>query len=389
MKTTTLFRALLLTLLMAAMGNGAMAQSDSCAVNVIHTYMNERPIQWDSVEVRVCLPPCEYPYHYQIFKLYWPDTILSNCVTRVDEYVQDSEQELFQSFPNPCMGESSVKLTTRTAGSVTLRVMDMQGRLCCQRTELLPAGEYQLSVTLPYSGVYFVQAETNEGHKVSKVLCAEGRGSGFDIRVESSFCQIEEKVERGGEGLFNMTDYMRITAYITYNGEVMSQVRWVNYDSYYCFNGDSLSLRGSVNVFFGENIACDSFSFEGQVVHIMIATRTCLPFTEYPIGCTVTFYDSTFYAEPSIHFQQLSSTWNFDGWYKYRYFTEFETINGDGGLMCISRMDETLPGNLEDVEWDFPWMRAVVPRSCRIAYIGWCTLYDHRAQCPELMIKEE
>ena len=391
MKTRPFFKPLLLLVLLLAAGGfcqQAKAQEDTCAVNVIHTYMNGVLIPWDSVEVRVCLPPCEYPYHYRIFKMYWPDTILSNCTTGVDEYVQDNEWGLSQNYPNPCMGESSVKLTTRTAGSVKLQVTDMQGRLCCQRTEMLPAGEHQLSVTLPHSGVYFVQAETNDGRETCKVLCSEGKGSSFDIRLSSTSPQLVEKAERGGEGLFNMIDYMRITAYITYNGEVMSQYRWVNYDSYHCFNGDSLYLRGSVNVFFGENIGCDSFSFEGQVVHIMIATRTCLPFTDYPIGCTVNFYDSIFYAEPSIHFQQLSSTWNFDGWYKYRYFPEFDPMYVDG-LMCICRMDEMLPENLEDVEWDFPWMRAVVARSCRIAYIGWCTLYDHTARCPELMIKEE
>ena len=69
--TRTLFQTfLLLTLLMVAGGNSAMAQTDSCAINVIHTYMNGRPIQWDSVEVRVCIPPCQSPYHYRTFMMY-------------------------------------------------------------------------------------------------------------------------------------------------------------------------------------------------------------------------------------------------------------------------------------------------------------------------------
>lgn len=85
--TTTFFRTLLLALLMAA-GNGAMAQTDSCAVNVIHTYMNGRPVQWDSVEVKVNYAP----YHTRTFMMYWPDTLLSNYTengTETAKFVKD------------------------------------------------------------------------------------------------------------------------------------------------------------------------------------------------------------------------------------------------------------------------------------------------------------
>ena len=341
MKTKRIFYPLfLLALLVAAGGFGqqAKAQEDTCAVNVIHTYMNGVLIPWDSVEVRVCLPPCEYPYHYRIFKMYWPDTILSNCTTGVDEYVQDKEWGLSQNYPNPCMGESRLKLTTRTAGRVNLQVMDLLGRLYCQRTEMLPAGEHQLLLTLPHSGVYFVQAETNDGRNVSKVLCAEGSGSGFDIRVSSSSYQIEEKTERGGEGQFGMTDYMQITAYITYNGEVMSNYWAVNYTGE--LDGQTYSSwlynYGSINMGFIQREECEEFTFANRTSHVKVASSMCLPFMDSPVGYNVTFYDSIFYSEPSLHFQNLSSTWQFNGWYKYRYYPAL-------GKLCVCGMDDTLP----------------------------------------------
>jgi hypothetical protein len=342
MKTKRFFQPLfLLALLLVAAGSfgqQAMAQEDTCAVNVIHTYMNGRLVPWDSVEVKVARNVGDSYYLDHSFMMYPPDTILSNCVTGIQEHFFSNGFSLSQNYPNPCAGESRVKLTTRTAGSVKLQVMDLQGRLCCQRTEMLPAGEHQLSITLPHGGVYFVQAETNEGSKVSKVLCTEGRGSGFDIRVMSSSYQIEEKVEKGGEGLFNMTDRMIITAYITYNGEVRSNGWSVNYTSE--LDGEIISEwlynQGSVNIHFNQREECEDFTFANRSSQVIVTSSMCLPFMEYPVGCNVTFYDSTFYSAPELCFQSLSSKWQFNGWYKYRYYPSL-------GKFCVCAMDETLP----------------------------------------------
>ncbi|MDD6581946.1 MAG: T9SS type A sorting domain-containing protein [Bacteroidales bacterium] len=341
MKTRNFFKTLLLLVVMVVVGGFSqqtMAQEDTCAVNVIHTYMNGRLIPWDSVEVKVTRNVGNSYYIDHSFMMYPPDTILSNCVTGIHEHFFSNGFSLSQSFPNPCQGENRVKLTTQTAGSVKLQVMDMQGRLCCQRTGVLPAGEHQLSITLPHSGVYFVQAETDEGRKMSKVLCTEGRGSGFDIRVISSSYQIEEKVEKGGEGLFNMTDRMIITAYITYNGEVRSNGWLVNYTDE--LDGQIISEwlynQGSVNIHFNQRETCEDFTFANKSSQLIVSSSMCLPFMDYPVGCNVTFYDSTFYSVPESCFQSLSSTWQLNGWYKYRYYPSLER-------MCVCGMDETLP----------------------------------------------
>ena len=339
MKTRRIFHPLfLLALLVVAGGFSAKAQEDSCAVNVIHTYMNGRLVPWDSVKVKVCLPPCEYPYHYQTFKMYWPDTILANCATRIDEYVATDKLELSQNYPNPCMGESSVKLTTRMAGSVRLQVMDVQGRLCCQRTETLPAGEHTLSLTFPHSGLYFVTAETADGRETCKVLCSEGKGSAFGIRLSSTSPQLVEKTERGGEGMFGMTDWMLITAYITYNGEVRSNGWIVNYTSE--LDGEVISEwlynRGSVNIHFNQREACEDFTFANRSSQVIVSSHMCVPFMDYPVGCNVTFYDSTFYSVPELCFQNLSYTWQFNGWYKYRYYPVL-------GKLCVCGVEEELP----------------------------------------------
>ena len=386
MKTRKFYQSLfLLTLLVVAGGFSAKAQEDSCAVNVIHTYMNGRLVPWDSVEVRVCMPPCEYPYHYQTFKMYWPDTILANCATRIDEYVAADKLELSQNYPNPCAGESSVKLTARTAGSVRLQVMDVQGRLCCQRTEKLAAGEHTLALTFPHSGLYFVTAETAEGHETCKVLCSEGKGSAFGIRLSSTSPQLVEKAERGGEGLFGMTDRMQITAYITHNGSVMSSGAIdlnCDLDSNGAAHSEWLYHHGAINIHFTEADTCNSFTLAGETFRILVTSNVCQPFTNSPSGCTVTFYDSTFNAVPGVHFGQLSDAWNYEGMYKYRYYPAFERI-------CICGMDEMLPPQ-DITSADDPALvgydlRSLRVTSCDVAYVGQC-LQDTECYEEELMV---
>lgn len=370
----TLFQTLLLlTLLIVAGGNSAVAQTDSCAVNVIHTYMNGRPIQWDSVKVRVQ----DAPNHSHSFMMYWPDTLLRNCPTGIDEYVPAKELGLSQNFPNPCQGESSVKLTTRTPGNVTLQITDLQGRLCCQRTTFLPVGEHLLSFRLPASGFYLVNAQTEKSSDVCKVLCSEGSGSDYEIKVtSSSSCQFVEKAGKGGEGQFNMTDKMLVTAYITYNGSVMSNGWTINYDLE--LDGDFISEwmynYGSINIDFTQVEECDTFSLSGRTFNVIASTHMCLPTMDYPISYRVTFGDSTLYSEPTVFAPYSSSTWQFDGEYKYRYYPE-----DLGGCICIGDINGEMPpehidyyGQLSPYDY---WIRKLDKLTCNEFKLDIFTMY--------------
>lgn len=363
MKTTTFFRILLLVLL-AATGNDAMAQSDSCATNVIHTYMNGRPIPWDSVKVKVQ----DAPYHTHSFMLYWPDTILANCPTDVDEYALDKGAELSQVFPNPCLGTSQVKLNLQNSGMVSVRVMDMQGRICCQKNLNLPTGEHRLSLTLPQSGLFFVQAETDHGSEACKVLCTEGAGSDFDIRLTSTSFQSMEKAgkdSKGGEGQFSMTDKMQITAYITYNGSVLSNGWTINYDLEIDeqFISEWMYNYGSINIGITQVEECDTFSLSGRTFNVIASTHMCLPTMDYPISYRVTFGDSTLYSEPAEFSAYSSSTWRFNGEYKYRYYPE-----DLGGCICIGDINGEMPPEHIDyygqVSPSDYWVRKLDKLSC-------------------------
>ena len=387
MKTLPLFRTLLLVLLLAA-SNGAMAQSDSCVTNVIHTYMNGRLIPWDSVKIKVCEPPCERPYHYHTFMLYWPDTLLTNCTTGIEEYVSAQETELSQVFPNPCAGKSQVKLTIRNSGTVSVSVMDLQGRLCCRKTLQLSSGKHLLSLKFPQSGFYFVQAESTQGSEVCKVLCTEGAGSDFDIRLTSNSFQPTEKIEnagKGGEGLFNMTDKMLVTAYITYNGEVRNKGWVVNYDGN--AHSEWISNNGSINIHFTETSSCDSFTLLNRNFDVIITHSMCLPAMEYPVGYRVTFYDSTFYSEPTALAAYTSSTWYFNGWFKYRYYPE-----DLGGCICIGDINGEMPPEHINDHGQIPytyWVRQLDILSCKEFTLQQFTVSDDSDSNIETLVTDE
>ena len=346
MKTRKIFQSLVLFMLLTVVGGfSAKAQEDTCIVNVVRTYINGRQIPWDSIQLRVDL------YNPSYFTMYPPDTILANCSTGIHESFPSASSSLLQSYPNPCQGECQMKLTTCTAGNVQLQIMDMQGRLCCQRTGWLSAGEHQLSLTLPYSGMYFVQAETTDGRKLGKVLCAAGRGSGFDIRISSATPQLMEKAERGGEGLFNRETSMWITAYITYGGRVLKKTEHIS---------GGLYSYGSVNIFFPESGDCDAFSLAGKSFTVVSATLT-LPTMDHPITYRVTFGDSTFYSEPTELALYSSPSWSFSVEYKYRYYPE-----DLGGCICIGDINEEMPSENLPYYVVTPnyWIRKVEIISC-------------------------
>lgn len=342
MKHNTLFKTLVLALLVAGGGicNRAHAQQDTCAVNVIHTYMNGRLIPWDSAKVRVQ----DSPYHSHTFWLYAPDTILSNCTTGVNEHSSDLTPEIPTISPNPCSGKCSMRIALKRAENVTFQIADAQGRVCFSKKEFLPQGVCLLSLQFPENGIFFVHMQTSSSNESCKVLCVGNTGGHFDIQRTATLGPSHYKDEKGGEGLFGMTDKMLITAYITYNGEVKSEERVLNYDADVDDNSISewMYHNGSINIHFTAPDSCDNFTLFNKNFDIVTTSEVCLSTMEYPVAYHVTFYDSTFYSEPTSLSSTISSTWQFSGWHKYRYYPD-----DLGGCICIGDMNgDPLPDSI-------------------------------------------
>lgn len=114
---------------------------------------------------------------------------------------------------------------------------------------------------------------------------------------------------------------------------------------------------GSINIFFRQEDTTSNITLSGKTFRVIVGSQTCLPFTEYPVSYSMTFSDSTFYSEPEAFAEYSSSTWHFNGWYKYRYYCD-----GESGL-CICSMDETLPPE------DIPSLHCGATAHCYIRHL--------------------
>ena len=123
--------------------------------------------------------------------LYWPDTVLTMQVTTgIDdtpvETMCTSSLQLFQNTPNPFNGVTDVTLYVADAGTVTLAVMDMNGRTVAAFVETmctssLQSGTHQFRITVANAGTFILVARQN-GHAAAIKMVSNGGGA--DNRIE-------------------------------------------------------------------------------------------------------------------------------------------------------------------------------------------------------------
>ena len=313
MKHNTLFKFLVLALLVAGGGKfNVWGQDNGCSSNIIRTLVNGIEVPWDSVMVK-------NDTRHTTFWLYYPDTILNDCTTSIQTYETVKTFGFSDFYPNPCTGNGHIKFAVPYSESATITICDVQGRIYLRKSLEIEVGNYEFAVTIPVKGIYMLCAETERYHDVCKIVCTESAGGDFGVEVSAIMPQVPQKICRGGEGLFNSTDLMKLTAYITYNGQVMSS--WpvgVNYTEYledYLFS-DSLYEHGAIQFSFLTN-ENEEFSIANRTFRTIALYNSCFPFEEIPYGYHITFYDSTLYAEPDVHPECSSACWNLSGWYKY------------------------------------------------------------------------
>ena len=115
--------------------------------------------------------------------LLWPDTILVMNITGVPDVETHGRAflQVSQNTPNPFNGTTLVNLRVTEPGDVTVTVTDITGRtvetMC---TSSLPPGVYQLRVSLPLAGIYFLTARQN-GQTAAIKMVNSGDGGADNI----------------------------------------------------------------------------------------------------------------------------------------------------------------------------------------------------------------
>ena len=158
--------------------------------------------------------------------LIWPDTVLTlEKETGVDESIANTCFNLSQNNPNPFTGTTDVNLTVADAGTLTLEIMDVNGRAVVGANDYSPLpGIHQFRITLSAAGTYVMTARQN-GESSSIKMVNNGGGNGDGIEYEgvvraNNHSPLQPKSHTRGTVVrpFNIGDQMEYVGYATING---------------------------------------------------------------------------------------------------------------------------------------------------------------------------
>lgn len=294
MKTTTLFQTLLLALLMAAMGNGAMAQDIDLR---LRTFLNYYPVQCDSIVVQNTTQGTSTT-------LYYPDTTLSNHTVGIDEFA-GTNRELRMGIltANPYQDRVEVLLTLPRTETVELCISNELGQLELVKTEKLSAGQHRLNIKTGATGLHILSVRTPSDQCSIKLMQQGGNRSKADIVIADANSLLSEKKSSLTRSQFDFSvgDHLTLTTHANahYYDTVIpihksveltvSESGTVNFLEFHTFvtsgnpQGDSIDLRNTI----WDVVASTVFNY-----------YQCLADFATDMGeeveSQVTFYDSTF-----------------------------------------------------------------------------------------------
>lgn len=103
--------------------------------------------------------------------LYYPDTVLTiyNVGIKEDNGSMDGFR-VMQNYPNPSVGETSVRLYVPRKGLVNMSISDAAGRRLLASAILMDKGFHTLRLTLPGEGIYLLNACWNNSSNTIRIV---------------------------------------------------------------------------------------------------------------------------------------------------------------------------------------------------------------------------
>ena len=158
--------------------------------------------------------------------LFWDDTVLvmENQIGIHEMGANNySPLRLSQNNPNPFVGTTDVHLTVADAGTVTLDIVDGNGRTVVGANDYSPLqGTHQFRITLATAGTYVMTAHQNGQSSSIKMVC-NGEGNGNRIEylgsVETCHGASLRQMESTTNRPFQIGDQMEFVGYAIINGE--------------------------------------------------------------------------------------------------------------------------------------------------------------------------
>ena len=162
----------------------------------------------------------------------WPDTVLTiQNGTGIDTYADNGGLSLSQNTPNPFNGTTDVFLAVADAGTVTLEITDMNGRVVVPATDISAivrannhSPQHQFRVTLASAGTYVMTVRHN-GKTASIKMVNNGGGNrngieyaGFVETTHALSLQTKTHIRGTVTHPFDFGDLMEYAAYAVING---------------------------------------------------------------------------------------------------------------------------------------------------------------------------
>ena len=156
----------------------------------------------------------------------YPDTVMVAILNGIADLYGSAE--MLSCVPNPFDGVAEFVVDIPHDGNVSLKVVDIAGRIFAEYDANAMAGTNVFGISLSQPNVYVLSVTANGTTSTIKMV---NTGNGGSDRIWGKGVSAMEKIVVSGD--FNMGDLMKYTGYTTYNGtryesQSVTQSQYVN-----------------------------------------------------------------------------------------------------------------------------------------------------------------
>ena len=151
----------------------------------------------------------------------YPDSVIVLAATTGSDAMIAESQGLLQNVPNPFNGETRVELSVLHCENVSLRLLDVTGKVYAQYDGRLNEGTHTFVVTAAKTQTYILNAVVGEKSYSIKMVNV-GNGGSCGIEYAGLSGNITTKLTSSNE--FHVGDNMRYVGYATVGGVTVSSI---------------------------------------------------------------------------------------------------------------------------------------------------------------------
>lgn len=155
--------------------------------------------------------------------LYCPDTTLRmiNSVTINEK--ENQSFKLYQNIPNPCKGNTSIRIQLPNNEKVNIKLYDINGKEVASYSKKMESGIHDFSLTVGAAQLYVLQVKTATQMQSLQFVSVES-GMGYEIKHTACLPSQQPIIQKATTTFpFVSNDSLQFVAYATFNGSVKTK----------------------------------------------------------------------------------------------------------------------------------------------------------------------